>query len=368
MSQQDQPHILVLPSGALAEEIITPRAWAVLESLGTVERNPTGRMPTAEELATWLPRANAVMTSWGTPPFDDAMLAAAPQLRIIGHAAGSIQRLTPPPVFARGIVVTHGADVIAQSVGEWALTTTLMALRTAHTFDRAMQSGQAWSGTKTRWGRELYRKRVGIIAASMTGRVFIRLLQPFDAEITVYDPYLSEERAAALGVQRAASLDELMANSDVVSNHAPTTPETDGMVGAGSSRSCRTALCSSIRPAQPPLTTRRSPASYKRAAWWPRSTYFPRSRSKTIAPCADCRTSSSAPTWPEQPSSPAPAWARRWPTSSRVSSPASRCATRSPTRCSSRWPDPGERRSADWPPPSCLTLGPFARGQEPAGQ
>ena len=148
MSQLGQPHILVLPSGALAEEILTPRAWDVLESLGTVERNGLGRMPTSEELAERLPRATAVMTSWGTPPFDDAMLAAAPQLRIIGHAAGSIRRLTPPPVFARGIVVTHGADVIAQSVGEWALTTTLMALRAAHTFDRAMQSGRAWSGIK----------------------------------------------------------------------------------------------------------------------------------------------------------------------------------------------------------------------------
>ena len=73
MSQPDQPHILVLPSGALAEEILTPRAWSVLESLGTVERNPLGRMPTSEELAAWLPRATAVMTSWGTPPFDDAL-------------------------------------------------------------------------------------------------------------------------------------------------------------------------------------------------------------------------------------------------------------------------------------------------------
>ena len=100
MSQLGQPHILVLPSGALAEEILTPRAWDVLESLGTVERNRLGRMPTSEELAERLPRATAVMTSWGTPPFDDAMLAAAPQLRIIGHAAGSIRRLTPPPVFA----------------------------------------------------------------------------------------------------------------------------------------------------------------------------------------------------------------------------------------------------------------------------
>ena len=96
MSQLGQPHILVLPSGALAEEILTPRAWAVLESLGSIEHNPLGRMPTSEELAAWLPRATAVMTSWGTPPFDNAMLAAAPQLRIIGHAAGSIRRLTPP--------------------------------------------------------------------------------------------------------------------------------------------------------------------------------------------------------------------------------------------------------------------------------
>ena len=106
MSQPDQPHILVLPSGDLAAEIITPRAWAVLESLGTVERNPLGRMPTADELAAWLPRATAVMTSWGTPPFDAAMLAAAPQLRIIGHAAGSIRRLTP----AAGLRARHRRD------------------------------------------------------------------------------------------------------------------------------------------------------------------------------------------------------------------------------------------------------------------
>ena len=51
----------------------------------------------------------------------------------------------------------------------------------------------------------------------MTGRAFIRLLQPFDPEITVYDPYLAEERAAALGVRRAASLEELMANFDMSS-------------------------------------------------------------------------------------------------------------------------------------------------------
>lgn len=245
MSQSSRPHILVLPSGTLVDEILSPRAWDVLESLGTVERNTRGRNLTAVELAARLPGVTAVMTTWGTPEFDTKLLEAATDLRIIGHAAGSIKRMTPAAVFSRGIVVTHGASVIGESVGEWALTSTLMALRIAHTFDRAMQGGQAWRRSKGtdvltsfreqfyngQYGRELYRKRVGIIAASMTGRVFIRLLQPFDVEISVYDPYLSDDQATTLGVRRATSLDELMINSDIISNHAPTTAETNGMVG-----------------------------------------------------------------------------------------------------------------------------------------
>ena len=83
------------------------------------------------------------------------------------------------------------------------------------------------------YGEELYGKRVGVVAASLTGRAFIRLLQPFGCDVLVYDPYLSPERAAALGVRLVDDLGELMATCDVVSNHAPTTPETDGLISAG---------------------------------------------------------------------------------------------------------------------------------------
>ncbi len=58
----------------------------------------------------------------------------------------------------------------------------------------------------------------------------IALLEPFQVRILVYDPYLPDERAAALGVERASL--ETVLRADVVSNHAPITPETRHMLGA----------------------------------------------------------------------------------------------------------------------------------------
>ena len=232
MTRASRPTILVLPPSPLYEEIMSAQAQAVLDSLGTVERNLTGRNLSSDEVASRLPGCTAVLTSWGAAPrFDAALLASAPDLRIIGHAGGSVKRFILPAVFDRDIAVTHAAIRIAESVGEWALTVTLMALRMAHTFNHGMHSGEDWQHRKER-GQELYAKRVGIVGASMTGRVFIRLLEPFQADIRIYDPYLSSEAADTLGVQRVETLDELMAGCDIISNHTPTTEETNGMIGA----------------------------------------------------------------------------------------------------------------------------------------
>ncbi|HEV2122340.1 MAG TPA: NAD(P)-dependent oxidoreductase, partial [Chloroflexota bacterium] len=110
-------------------------------------------------------------------------------------------------------------------------TVTLMSLRKAHRFNETLHAG-GWGKRDFGFGNEQIRKRVGIVAASMTGRAFIKLLKGFDVDILVFDPYLSEERAAELGVRRAETVDELFESCDVVSNHAPTTPETNGMIGA----------------------------------------------------------------------------------------------------------------------------------------
>jgi len=72
-------------------------------------------------------------------------------------------------------------------------------------------------------------RRVGIIGASRVGRRVLELLRPFDLEACLSDPYVDAAEAARLGV-RLVSLDELLAGSDIVSLHAPDTPQTYRML------------------------------------------------------------------------------------------------------------------------------------------
>ena len=66
-------------------------------------------------------------------------------------------------------------------------------------------------------------KRVGLVGASMVGRLVIDLLAPYDLEIGVADPYLSPDEAAALGVQ-LMELDELCSWCHVLTSTRRTSP------------------------------------------------------------------------------------------------------------------------------------------------
>jgi phosphoglycerate dehydrogenase-like enzyme len=72
---------------------------------------------------------------------------------------------------------------------------------------------------------------VGVVGASRIGRMVIELLQAYDVDVVVSDPYLSAADASALGA-RLVELDELCSTSDVVTVHAPDLPETHHLVDA----------------------------------------------------------------------------------------------------------------------------------------
>jgi phosphoglycerate dehydrogenase-like enzyme len=223
--------ILYLPTVSLSREILSERARALLESLGEVTWNPEDRNPSAAELAERIPGFDVVVTSWGSPPITEEALARADRLRVVGHAAGSVKHLVPEAGYRRGIIVLSAAAVIADAVAEYTLWAMLSMQRDLYRHHLRMTVEKAWRDPGSGWGHELYRKKVGIIAASMVGRRVIRLLQPFACDIMVYDPYLSAEAAAELGVRRCELL-ELMREADIVSVHAPTTPETKEMLRA----------------------------------------------------------------------------------------------------------------------------------------
>jgi phosphoglycerate dehydrogenase-like enzyme len=126
--------------------------------------------------------------------------------------------------------VLSAAAVIADSVAEYTLWAMLSMQRNLYRYERVMKVDRAWKTAEEDYAHELYYKKIGIVAASMVGRRVIKLLTPFNCDVMVYDPYLSAEEAKALGVRRV-SLEELFATADIVSVHAPVTPETKGLIG-----------------------------------------------------------------------------------------------------------------------------------------
>ncbi|NLT43094.1 MAG: hydroxyacid dehydrogenase [Anaerolineae bacterium] len=177
--------------------------------------------------------ADAAITCWGVKLTDRVVQAT--DLKVIGHAAGSVKGF-PPAVWERGIAVTHAAPVIAVAVGEMALALTLACLRhfPAHqdAFRHQGLRGDPSIQPRLLANRSLHELRVGIVGASATGREFVKLLRAFgDVEVWISDPYLSAEDADHLGV-RKVELPDLLSQCDVVSLHCPSLPETRHLISA----------------------------------------------------------------------------------------------------------------------------------------
>ncbi|MFV0126835.1 hydroxyacid dehydrogenase [Streptomyces sp. HMX112] len=192
-------------------------------------------LPLLDDLTTARARAvlagtEVLVTGWGCPPVDGAVLAAAPRLRAIAHTAGSVRGHVTEACWERGVQVSSAAAANALPVAEYTVAMILLAGK------RVPERSRAYRVTRERddplgVDRSLgnYGRTVGICSASLIGRRVIDLLRPYDLRVLLYDPYVGDEEAAALGV-RATGIRELFAASDVVSVHTPLLPATRGLV------------------------------------------------------------------------------------------------------------------------------------------
>ena len=196
-----------------------------------------GRLLNTEPIGAWDDAADAVLAEadvivghWGCPPLDAAMLNRAPRLRLFAYAAGTVKMTLTDAVWDRDIRVTSGANANAEPVAEFTLAAILFANKGV-LWRRGPADYSALSAMGGRqWGN--YGRTIGIVGASLVGRRVIELLRPFPhLSVTLYDPYVTPEEAASLGVTKL-ELDELCAGADVLSIHAPALPETLHMIGA----------------------------------------------------------------------------------------------------------------------------------------
>ncbi|TYP76567.1 hydroxyacid dehydrogenase [Paenibacillus methanolicus] len=221
--------IAMLQSKHFTDRIFTPAHRERIGRFGTLTINEIEGNPSPSLAAELAEDADVVITSWGCPPLDAAILDRCPKLGLVLHAAGTVKPILSPEIPARGIRIGTANEALARGVAETALGLAIVSLKNMWQLSRNTREGE-WDKQRERV-RELYEVTVGIIGAGLSGRHLIRLLRQFEVRVLVSDPFVSDEEIGAMGAVKA-DLDTLLLSSDVVSIHAPSIPETDRMMNA----------------------------------------------------------------------------------------------------------------------------------------
>ena len=171
-----------------------------------------------------------IFSTWGMPSLtEEEIRRAFPKLECIFYGAGTVQTFARP--FLRcGVRIFSAWVANAVPVAEYTVSQILLANKGYFAVSRLMSAGNVAESRRIRGlypGN--YGESVGLIGVGQVARAVIRLLKSYRLAVKVYDPYLSEADAQALGV-RQCSLEELFSTCLVVSNHVANNPSTVGML------------------------------------------------------------------------------------------------------------------------------------------
>ncbi|MDP9393205.1 MAG: phosphoglycerate dehydrogenase [Actinomycetota bacterium] len=159
---------------------------------------------------------------------DAEALAAAKKLRVVARAGVGLDNVDVKAATQAGVMVVNAPTSNIVSAAELAVGLLLAAARNISPAHAALRAGQ-WKRSKYT-GVELFEKTVGIVGLGRIGVLVAQRLAGFGVKIVAYDPYVQAGRAAQMGV-RLVSLDELLAEADLITVHLPKTPETVGLIG-----------------------------------------------------------------------------------------------------------------------------------------
>ncbi|TIS56364.1 hydroxyacid dehydrogenase [Mesorhizobium sp.] len=227
-----QPAIAFAMQAVRTKHVVTPEIIERLAAAGRIlSSEPVEDFadPRAKRL---LAETEILITSWGCPLIGSDVLASAPQLKLVAHAAGTVKGLLDSAVFEAGIAVTHAAQANAVPVAEFTLAAIIFAGKRVFRFHELYAVDRNRHRVNPMQAEAIgnYGRTIGIVGSSRIGRRVIELLKPFDYSILLYDPMVDAEEAARHGTEKV-ELNALMSRADIVSLHAPSLPATRHMIG-----------------------------------------------------------------------------------------------------------------------------------------
>jgi phosphoglycerate dehydrogenase-like enzyme len=205
------------------------------EALCEEIRESVRLVPDAIDGADWKNRTTALadaevlFATWGMPKLNAEFLAAAPRLKAVFYAAGSVKGFATPESYERGILISSAWQANAVPVAEYALAAILMGLKGFWSGQRSARAGHFSHIHSLVPG--IFHSQVGLISLGAIGRLVAGHLAKHEVNILAYDPFITPAAAASLGVS-LVSLEEVFCKCHVVSIHTPWLPETENMINA----------------------------------------------------------------------------------------------------------------------------------------
>jgi D-3-phosphoglycerate dehydrogenase len=159
----------------------------------------------------------------------EKIINAASNLKVIGRAGIGVDNIDRAAASKKGVIVMNTPFGNMITTAEHAIA---MMFAVARQIPEASASTHAGKWEKSKFmGVELTGKTLGVIGAGNIGGIVCERALGLKMKVVAYDPFLSQERAEKLGVQKV-ELDELLARADFITLHVPKTEQTSNILNA----------------------------------------------------------------------------------------------------------------------------------------
>ena len=162
----------------------------------------------------------------------DAIMAAAPGLEVVGRPGIGVDSVDIDAATRHGVMVVNTPDGPTESTAEHAVALLLALAKRIQLGDTDIrQAGFANRGSHV--GVEVFGKTLGLVGLGRIGKRVAEICAlGLKMRVLGYDPYVSPQQVADLGVEMVSDLDTIIREADFLSLHTPLVPETEGLIGA----------------------------------------------------------------------------------------------------------------------------------------